>query len=570
MNFPGVKKRDAKESLIDMRSRALMRWPALSYALLPIIILVFVLIASMMGYALTSSNLRESRMQAVERRKLETTLRMNADFNAYAQLLWGNAGLFQSGPMTEDDWRKFVDVYALKENFQGVEAIGIAYGNTPQTTLVTYVSPLTPDTEKAVGINAGLTPTILPAMVEAADSGEAKVTDTIPNLFSTKSDITTRKNGFLLFMPFYDTALPHDTVAQRQQTLRGYAIAAFRGDVFFKGTLESVALPHEKVQVYLGAAKPVNLQYQLDRTTDANQISIQQEIVEYGKTFTVVLTFDTADIVPFSINYLPQLLLFGGISLGIVIGVVAGYLLRNRYRSLIYQKEQDVNFAKDELLSLASHQLRTPATGVKQYLGMVLQGFAGKLTEQQKTYLERAYSSNNRQLHVINDILHLAKLEAGRIVLAEHTFDISDMIREVVDEQGDDAIKGEIVLKLRAPTRGLIVGDSHMLRMVVENLVSNAIKYTQPGGKVSVQLVQRGKNWSLIVKDTGVGIASKDLGKLFKQFSRISNSRSDFVTGTGIGLYLAHHLVVLHGGTISVASAEGKGSTFTVRLPRKA
>ena len=248
---------------------------------------------------------------------------------------------------------------------------------------------------------------------------------------------------------------------------------------------------------------------------------------------------------------------------------ITGYMLRSRYKRLTYEKERDVNFAKDELLSLASHQLRTPATGVKQYLGMVLQGFAGDVPEKQRAYLERAYVSNDRQLHVINDILHMAKLETGRIVLTERKFDIAKMLREVVDEQRDQASKGEVALHLRAPSQGWIVGDSHMLWMVIENLVSNAIKYTPPQGIVTIRLVRRGNRWVLTVKDTGVGIAKKDYSKLFKQFSRIENARSDFVTGTGVGLYLAYHLTVLHGGSIAVNSTKGRGSTFTVRLPRK-
>src|ERR1700757_2436287 len=233
------------------------------------------------------------------------------------------------------------------------------------------------------------------------------------------------------------------------------------------------------------------------------------------------------------------------------------------------EKERDVKVAQDELLSLASHQLRTPATGVKQYLGMVLQGFAGELSEKQRTYLERAYASNNRQLGVINDILHLAKLETGRIVLSERKFDLAKMVRDVVDEQREVADKGGIAMYLNAPSTGMIIGDSHMLRMVIENLVSNAIKYTHEGGTVTVKLIRRGNRWSLVVKDTGVGIAKSDFNKLFKQFTRINNSRSEQVTGTGVGLYLAYHLTVLHGGSISVTSAKGKGSTFTVKLPRK-
>lgn len=163
----------------------------------------------------------------------------------------------------------------------------------------------------------------------------------------------------------------------------------------------------------------------------------------------------------------------------------------------------------------------------------------------------------------------MAKLETGRIVLAERKFDFAKMVREVVDEQRDQAARGEVTMSLKAPSQGWIMGDSHMLWMVIENLVSNAIKYTPAGGTVTIRLSRRANRWVLSVKDTGVGISKKDFSKLFKQFSRIANERSDFVTGTGVGLYLAYHLTVLHGGSISVHSSKGKGSTFTIRLPRK-
>ncbi len=155
------------------------------------------------------------------------------------------------------------------------------------------------------------------------------------------------------------------------------------------------------------------------------------------------------------------------------------------------------------------------------------------------------------------------------VVLTERKFDIAKMLRDVVDEQRSQAENGNVTMTLHAPSQGWIVGDSHMLWMVAENLVSNAIKYTPPGGVVAVRLVRRANRWVLTVKDTGVGISKSDYSKLFKQFSRIANARSDFVTGTGVGLYLAQHLTVLHGGTIGVTSTKGKGSTFTVRLPRK-
>lgn len=546
-----------------------MRWPAMSYGALPAVIFILLAIASLVMYGLTAASLESTRTRSIERRFHENQLSVDTTFQSYAHLLSGSTGAMQGGLADDASWQKFINVFDLKDNFNGMEAVGVAQGNSPQTAKITFVSPETDLTEKTIGTNLALDPAITNTMAATAKTGQTLVTDSLPNIFSTKQQDTATKPGFLMLEPYYDTTQPLPASGDKTSALAGYSIALFRGDIFFKSIFDGVDMTHTSLKIYLGDVKPGDLQYQTNQTTDIDQRQAVQQITEFGKSFTFVYSFDTASIVPFSVNYLPQFLIIGGLGIALVVAGISAYLLRSRYRRLVFQKEQDVNFAKDELLSLASHQLRTPATGVKQYLGMLLQGFAGDLTSQQRTYLERAYSSNNRQLHVINDILHLAKLEAGRIVLAEHKFDIADMVREVVDEQREDANKGEVSLKLEAPPRGMIIGDSHMLRMVVENLVSNAIKYTPPKGKVIVRLNQKAKSWVLTIKDTGVGIADKDLHRLFKQFSRINNSRSDFVTGTGIGLYLAHHLVVLHGGSIGVSSVEGRGSTFTVRLPRK-
>ncbi len=137
-----------------------------------------------------------------------------------------------------------------------------------------------------------------------------------------------------------------------------------------------------------------------------------------------------------------------------------------------------------------------------------------------------------------------------------------------MDEQHDDAEKAKIKLTVKTPKNAKIYADAHMFRMVLENVVSNAIKYTHPGGKVAVRLMRQGDDYVIEVKDTGVGIKEAEIPLLFKQFSRISNERSHLVSGTGVGLYLAKNLMDLHGGSIEVKSREGKGSTFTIRTPR--
>ncbi|MDB5177390.1 MAG: putative histidine kinase [Candidatus Saccharibacteria bacterium] len=558
-----------KPKIKELQVRTLTRWPRLSYATLPIIIMVLVVIVCIAGYGLTTARNEVSRGIGVERRLRENQIRIIAVFDSYAHLLWGSTGRVQTAPIDHDSWEQFMGIYHLSKNFSGMEAVGLINSNGSDNAVVAYVSPETSVTNRAVGTDLAAIPDLNSTMKQAAASGETTISNPLPNLFSTKEDIKTTRTGFLMLAPFYDISLPTTTTQERIQSVHGYTAATFRGDIFFDRVFKDVDLSHTQMNVYLGDVSKANLLYEVNQTTSNNFKEASQKVDVYGKTFTLTYKFDRNDILSPSLNYMPEILVVSGLFVGMLIAGIGGYMLRHRYRRLTLEKEQAVNFAKDELLSLASHQLRTPATGVKQYLGMVLQGFAGKLNKQQQTYLERANASNNRQLQVINDILHMAKLEAGRIVLAEHEFDIAQMVHDVIDEQRSEAEKNSITLTLKAPSKGLIVGDSHMLRMVVENLVSNAIKYTPEEGAVSVRLMRRANRWIVIVKDTGVGIAKKDFEKLFQQFSRINNPRSDFVTGTGVGLYLAHHLTVLHGGTIAVQSTQNKGSTFTVRLPRK-
>lgn len=564
-----MKRPDPKQSVKDLQSSAMMRWPSLSYAILPMVIIAITIITALVGYSLVSINLEGSRDKAATNRMRENALRIGSVFDSYAHLLWGSTGRLQSGDIDGTSWQQFIDSFGLEENFAGLESLGLTTGTTIADQRIMYVSPQTAMTQQALGVNLGSVGVLSGTLEQAARTGRATISDPIPNLFSTKDEVTNLRTGFLMFAPYYDRSLPHTSPEERLGALRGYTVALFRGDIFFNQAYKDNDLSHTKIAVYLGDIESKNRLHIKGVTTEQRTKTTTQEIDVYGKKFSFVFTFDSSQMLSWSLTYLPHIISVTTLALGMIFAGVAGYLLRSRYRRLMFEKERDVNFAKDELLSLASHQLRTPATGVKQYLGMVLQGFAGDVPSKQRTYLERAYASNNRQLHVINDILHMAKLETGRIVLTERKFDIAKMLREVVDEQRDQATAGDITLRVQVPPQGWIVGDSHMLWMVAENLVSNAIKYTQPGGVVTVRLVRRANRWVLTVKDTGVGISKSDFSKLFKQFSRINNDRSDFVTGTGVGLYLAHHLAVLHGGSIGVSSTKGKGTTFTVRLPRK-
>lgn len=231
----------------------------------------------------------------------------------------------------------------------------------------------------------------------------------------------------------------------------------------------------------------------------------------------------------------------------------------------------ELNDAKDEFISLASHQLRTPATGVKQFIGMLLEGYFGDLTEEQKTVLDYAYESNERQLQVINDLLKVAQVDAGKVVLNKQVYDLADMLEDIMQEQRAQFEKRNQHVFLDRPDSPVTASvDVGRIRMVVENLIDNASKYTPEGKKITVSLHQPhigGKFVSIKVKDEGVGIAEEDIPKIFQKFSRVDNPLSVKVGGTGIGLYWAKKIVDLHDGTISLKSKPARGTTFVVKIP---
>lgn len=229
-----------------------------------------------------------------------------------------------------------------------------------------------------------------------------------------------------------------------------------------------------------------------------------------------------------------------------------------------------LNNTKDEFISLASHQLRTPASGVKQFLGLVLEGYAGELSDRQMDFLQRANESNNRQIELINDLLRVAKVDAGKIELNFSGVPLKPLIQDVIDEQVD-TFKGRMQHVVLELPKKEILGrvDDKRFRMVLENLVDNASKYTPNGGTITIALRSIKDEVIISVQDTGVGIDKRSQLKLFQKFSRIPNKLSDSVGGNGLGLYWANKVVLLHDGYISVDSRLRHGSNFAIHLPKE-
>jgi len=222
---------------------------------------------------------------------------------------------------------------------------------------------------------------------------------------------------------------------------------------------------------------------------------------------------------------------------------------------------------KSEFLSFMSHELRTPLNAIIGFSEVLLERMFGELNERQADYVQDIWSSGKHLLELLNDLLDLSRIEAGRMVLDRSAFVVRESLEYCLSQVRERALRQRIRLSLVVgPEVGLIDADCLRFRQVVNNLLTNAVKFTPDGGRVDVRAAIRGQDLVVTVADTGVGVAPKDRQRIFDAFQQ-GTRRARQMEGTGLGLTLSRRIVDLHGGRIWVESEVGRGSTFGFALP---
>ena len=222
--------------------------------------------------------------------------------------------------------------------------------------------------------------------------------------------------------------------------------------------------------------------------------------------------------------------------------------------------------AEQEAISLASHQLRTPATAVKGFLASILSSDRSNLSLQQLAYIEQAYKENERELQLVDTMLLVAQADSKALRLHKVKTDLVTLIDAATSEQSANLLSKKQQLTVDKPQNLWCTVDAKLLRIVIDNLLDNACKYTPLGGAIHIALAQTDHTIHLSVQDSGIGIAKKDLGKLFKRYSRIASAGTYNTGGSGLGLYLTKKILTMHQGSITVAPANGHGTIFNVEL----
>jgi signal transduction histidine kinase len=242
-----------------------------------------------------------------------------------------------------------------------------------------------------------------------------------------------------------------------------------------------------------------------------------------------------------------------------------------RLFSEIQDKSRQLEIAnqhKSEFLANMSHELRTPLNAIIGFSEVLLERMFGELNEKQDDYLKDIFSSGKHLLSLINDILDLSKIEAGRMELDVETFDVPSALDNALTLVRERAQRHGIALGLEVdPALGELRADERKFKQILLNLLTNAVKFTPDGGKVDVRARLADGVLQVAVADTGIGIAAADQAAVFEEFKQVGRHYTNKQEGTGLGLALTKRFVELHGGTLTLESEPGKGSTFTFTLP---
>ena len=230
---------------------------------------------------------------------------------------------------------------------------------------------------------------------------------------------------------------------------------------------------------------------------------------------------------------------------------------------------KELDETKDDFISMASHQLRTPLTSIKGYLSMVLEGDAGKVTTNAHKFLEEAFDSSQRMVYLTNDLLNVSRVKTGKFVIEKSQINLADIVNEEIGQLNKTATNKNIQLTYNKPKSFPDINlDETKTRQVIMNFIDNALYYTPSGGHIIVDLKDTPSTVEYRVTDNGIGVPKSEVHQLFTKFFRAANARKARPDGTGIGLFMAKKVIDAQNGSVIFQTEEGKGSTFGFRFPK--
>jgi signal transduction histidine kinase len=538
----------------------------------------------------------------------------------YIVLLKSGRGFIEGNEiLRRRDFANFVKSLELEKNYKGVQGIGYTkvfkpeekqaliermrsegfpdFKVFPDTERETYQSiiflePLDERNKAAIGFDMSTEEKRRVALTRAAETGEAAATSQITLLQETIPDI---QKGFLIYLPIYKGGILPETVEARRENLRGFIYSPFRAGNFLNEIHGSTNINDLKIKIYDGAAVPENL-LAVSNFTDTDsptpaineQLLTQSQINAAGRNWTIEYETLPAFNAQSSIGWTPLIFLGGTAFSLIMFGLtyweaaarakvqrIAGelYESENQKRKLLIKEQEarksaeSANRAKDEFISVISHELRTPLNAIAGWSRILRASHISG--DKRRTALEKIEKNLRHQTELIDDMINYSQMIAESSEMKEQNIVVSKLFDEVFDELKPAAEEKNIALEKHNLLNGCVITcDKQKMKTLFGNILSNAVKFTPEGGKITADLDHTESDIELVVQDTGVGIKREFLPHIFEQFRQADSTTTRRHGGIGLGLAISKHIVKLHHGTIEAKSeGEGEGTTIVVKIP---
>ncbi len=231
-------------------------------------------------------------------------------------------------------------------------------------------------------------------------------------------------------------------------------------------------------------------------------------------------------------------------------------------------EQKAIDRVKTEFVSLASHQLRTPLAAIKWYSEMTLGGSEKDMSPKHRKYIQKIYKSNEKMILLVNSFLSASRLELGTFNMEQGNIDVKEVTKDIIEELENKIQERNVdVSEIYSENLDIIYSDEKIIRMIIHNLTSNAVKYAKENGYVKIEIGTNGIDLSIVVEDNGMGIPAIQQGEVFKKMFRADNARIQETDGTGLGLYIVKLAVEALGGEITFTSTENEGTIFNVKIP---
>jgi signal transduction histidine kinase len=575
-----------------MHSHRLGTWPAF-------LVLALSLLLTFLATFMVNANVRAQNETQFLGYVNAAEAALNRRMGRYIDLLVSGRGFLTVSPTADPaTWHTYTEALNMRARFPGIQGIGFAgyfpasrrseaearvraYGPgavlhpaTPREAYfpILMLEPLDARNRAAIGYDMYTEPTRREAMARARDTGKPAATNRVTLVQEITAD---KQPGFLVYVPVYRTPSTPATVEARRRELRGFVYAPFRAGDLFADVFDDPLYRDLDISLYDQNQQGDNHLLYRDPPPRGGaytpQFARAVPIEVAGQVWTLSVQAPP-DFAYHASRRLPLYMFLAGLFVSLLLFTNTWALASSRSRALklaegMTAELRHADRAKDEFLSVISHELRTPLNFIMGFASILEDEIAGPLNPQQHEYLNKINDGADRMLMLVNDLLDFAKLQAGKFTLAPETTAYPALVSEVIGSMRPLAVQKGLQLSTDLRADEALYIDGKRVGQIIYNLVSNAIKFTPRGGQVRVTTFRENGCVRTEVTDTGIGIATEDVPKLFTRFKQLDMSATRQAGGTGLGLSIAKALVEAHGGQIGVRSEAGKGSTFYFTLP---